>query len=176
MTTEPLMRKRLEPFLKKLKHWEIFVELKDGSDRVVAIVAFAYLDMFLGQAVRSHFRENSRTVDDIFEASGILGSFEARRRVGYGLGLYGKRTFADLDTLNKIRNKFAHHHGTVAFTAAAINKLNIPTLVRLYGDAENVTPTPKETYVRTTRLLAGLLLSEATANSPPLRVPRYLPW
>ena len=122
---------------RSLKRREINEELKNQSDRVVAIVAFAYLDTFLEQAVRTRLRDRSSTVDELFKPIGILGPFEARRRLGYALGLFGKKTFRDLRRfyifgmiLPTIMGKsLSVRKGSKSFAKV----LDIPSVVRLYS-------------------------------------------
>lgn len=77
------------------KYWK---SLEDESDRGVAILAMCRLELILDKAIR-------------FLAPDIefpLRSMEVKLYVGLVAGLYDKKVFDGLVTINKIRNKFAH--------------------------------------------------------------------
>jgi DNA-binding MltR family transcriptional regulator len=108
----------------------LFDELYNASDRVTAITCTALLDDMLGATLLTRFvligdsKETRKWKDRIFaSANGPLSTFSSKIVIGYALGLYGSPTYADLDGIREIRNKFAHTPKPIHFTDEAIAKL-----------------------------------------------------
>ncbi len=113
---------------------EIFktiVELADQPDRTAAIVAAAFLERAIENAITSRLKHrDEETLKGLFEdASGPLATFDAKIRVGYALDLFGPTTRGDFDRIRKIRNAFAHALIDVTFDteliAAELAKLSV---------------------------------------------------
>lgn len=89
------------------------------SDRGAALIAAAHLDSLL------HLLIQSFLVDDESEVAKLLGNrdkwncplgtFGARIRAAYCLGLISVDEFHDLRIIQRIRNEFAHELDTVSF-------------------------------------------------------------
>ena len=107
---------------------KVFKEIHDDSDRAAAITGVAYFEEILVLAITARLVDLSNTRKDALfnEEKGPLNTFYARVLMGYALGLYGPKTFADLNKIRNIRNKFAHRPG--------ISKFDHPTVSRLCND------------------------------------------
>lgn len=87
-------------------------EFQRESDRATAILGAALLDEKLLQLLIAFMVDDAREVDQLLDPEGPLGSFGARIRVAYCLGLVTRNAFDILRTIKGIRNAFAHHlHG-----------------------------------------------------------------
>jgi mannitol operon repressor len=102
----------------------MFREITSATDRVAAVACAAFLDDTLGAALAAHFvRLTKKWEDRIFSgATAPLGTFSAKTRIGYVLGLYGPLTCDDLETIRSIRNDFAHQAGPISFDEPEIIK------------------------------------------------------
>ncbi len=84
-------------------------ELREETDRGTALVGLAYLEELLARLVRARMLKDAIT-KKLFEYPGALSTAHARMDLAYALGWIGPETYKDLDTVRKIRNKFAHTH------------------------------------------------------------------
>ncbi len=108
---------------RRKKGFDSIVEMVDGflrefqaeSDRGTAIVASAYLDDLLAAMLRKPFVDPKK-VDQLIEGQGGLETFACRIRLAFRLGLIRTDQFEDLNTLRKIRSKFAHSHQPMPFS------------------------------------------------------------
>jgi len=92
----------------------IFKYIEPVTDRSTAIVLYTRLDESLYRLVEARMQVlHSKKVSDDFQRQlgpdGIFGSSKAKIMFAYALGLYGKQTYRELDTLRGIRNLFSHH-------------------------------------------------------------------
>jgi DNA-binding MltR family transcriptional regulator len=98
----------------------IISNLKLMDDAGIALMGAAYLDHALELLLKSQFRPLSP--DDerrLFDGAqnGILGTFSAKIRMAYAIGLLLDELYHDLLLINGIRNAFAHSlHNDVFFT------------------------------------------------------------
>jgi DNA-binding MltR family transcriptional regulator len=100
-----------------LTDWKGFYEeLQNESARAAVIIASAFLEAQLRNLVSKSFVDDHKIVDELLGAEDKpdrpLSSFSSRIKAAYCLGLISKSMYYDLDTVRKIRNKFAHKmHG-----------------------------------------------------------------
>jgi DNA-binding MltR family transcriptional regulator len=84
-------------------------ELTNSSPRATVIVGAAAIDSLLEQLLESKIVKNKKVAEAFFSAPNApLGSFSARIKAVYLLGLVSVKTYQDLESLRKIRNMFAH--------------------------------------------------------------------
>lgn len=100
------------------------------QDRAVALVAATNLDMTLEHAIKSRLVTlNSDENDRLFGPDAPIGTFSARIKIGYALGIYERKFRSDLDTIRLIRNVFGHVQSHVDFEtpeiAAACGEIRI---------------------------------------------------
>jgi DNA-binding MltR family transcriptional regulator len=145
-------------------------ELEDPAqtDRAVAIVGAAYVDVVLLEVIGSRLpRRDESVMKELFEDRGQLQPFGSRIQIGYLLNAYGPGVYQDLRAIKEIRNAFAHSAEAMDFTHADVarlaNALNLPKKIQYKGHAEPTTP--RERYVRAIELLADLLLHDMTLRA-----------
>jgi len=94
--------------------------LSDESDRGCALFAAAYLDTALEGLFRASVLEGKKIEEELFEGSSPLATFSGRIRLAYYLGLISAEFRADLETIRKIRNDFAHDATVLSFDTQSI--------------------------------------------------------
>ena len=100
-----------------LTDWKgFFKEIQNESPRAAVIIASAFLDAQLRNLLSKYFVGDPDVVDELLgtekKPDRPLSSFSSRIKAAYCLGLISKNTYQDLNTVRKIRNKFAHKlHG-----------------------------------------------------------------
>jgi hypothetical protein len=111
--------KVLETFPKLLDYNEIVNAFHGETDRAAGILAAAWLDNYLGQALRYFLvqdeKETAELVGNEKRVEQPLGPFRVRGRALYLLGLISKEDYEDIGYISKIRNRFAHHPGITSF-------------------------------------------------------------
>jgi len=102
-----------------------FFELREQTDRSVAIVGVSWLDGLFEACLSLYLRQpdtgemdtdkaTEKALDEVFNAEGPLGSFSAKCKMAYLLNIIGPKTFKDLKIINDIRRQFAHYAKTEA--------------------------------------------------------------
>ncbi len=91
------------------------IENPELPDRLVAIVATAFLDERLKSRIEGWLVADRDAARKLTKPSGPLGSFGPRVDVGYSLGMYGKVVRDDLLKVGELRNAFAHSASKVTF-------------------------------------------------------------
>jgi DNA-binding MltR family transcriptional regulator len=94
---------------------ELYNDLDKESDRGAALLGAAFLDESLEAMLRMFFVDDSSLADELLGTDRPLGSFSARIRTAYAIGLLGREMYADLETVRSIRNDFAHDHRGLSF-------------------------------------------------------------
>ena len=90
----------------------LFKVLADKAEnhRTVAIIAGAYMEDYVGRALRLRMPGlNSAEKQKLFDPSGALGTVSARIEIAKALRIIDSDTKADLITIARIRNRFAHN-------------------------------------------------------------------
>jgi hypothetical protein len=99
-------------------------EIRDATDRTVAIVGAATVEDAVRWALNSFFilqiSENQER--ELFENNGVLSSFHAKILMGFALGLFGKAARDDLTIIKNIRNAFAHSPRPITFETSEVAK------------------------------------------------------
>lgn len=137
-----------------------------AEDRVAAIMEATKLESELEDAIKSKMVSlNNTEHGEIFTGEGALATFGAKIKIAYALGVFGKRTRKDLDTIRAIRNAFAHcrkplffHTEEVAGACALLTVVaRTPNLSSFKGIPRPI-DTPREMYLASTRLILGALM------------------
>jgi DNA-binding MltR family transcriptional regulator len=89
--------------------------LTKESDRGCALFAAAYLDKALSDLLYVSLVEDKSIEKDLFDGSAPLGTFSARIKIAYYLGLISVSCRRDLDLVRTIRNDFAHNAEIISF-------------------------------------------------------------
>lgn len=83
--------------------------LNDPNDRAAGITAASYLESSLEETLTYRFKKIGATsVDEIFRGAAPLGTFAAKIKFAFSIGLLGERAQHDFNCIREIRNAFAH--------------------------------------------------------------------
>jgi hypothetical protein len=107
----PLSEKETERYFERLDMLLEFSRLFDygeASDRAVAIVGPAFLDILLCDTLIEFMVDDHKQVQRLLQPEGPLGTYGSRITACYCLGLIGPIITSDLRIVGKIRNRFAH--------------------------------------------------------------------
>jgi DNA-binding MltR family transcriptional regulator len=103
------MAKKIKEEIRSLSDARFLKELESASPRATVIVGAAAIDRMLEQLLESKLVKNKAIAQEFFTGpSAPFGSFSSRIKAVYLLGLVSIKTYQDLESLRKIRNKFAH--------------------------------------------------------------------
>lgn len=93
-----------------------------ADDRIAAIIASTSVENQLSALLRSKLVKLTRTQDnELFGQTGALGNHGVRIKLAYAMGLFGKKTLDDLETIRLIRNAFAHSPRALWFSTKSIS-------------------------------------------------------
>jgi hypothetical protein len=131
-------------------------ELQEQSDRGMAIIAASLLEHHLGLAIEARMLPlNSKLRDNIFGPRGTLAGFQSKIDVGFALGLFSQHGHRDLDTIRRIRNRFAHTPIQLNFQDPEIKKLALSLMPSFLAGRNN----PRERLTITYLGLHALLIA-----------------
>src|SRR5437016_407472 len=96
-------RRDRRPDLTALGNWVEFwnnkltgPDVKDVPDRVIVIMAAAYLEEQLDQVLRGFFVDAEKEADELLQPDKAIGGFTAKARLAYCLGLLWEEWYQDL--------------------------------------------------------------------------------
>jgi hypothetical protein len=92
------------------EEFAIVGNLQNESDRAAAIISACILEDRIEDAIKAKLRKDKKAENDLFGDSRPLGGFDAKNKLAFLLRCYGRRLFEELETINTIRNRFAHSH------------------------------------------------------------------
>ena len=162
-----------EQFPIKSKQWkELVSEFRFKSDRAVVILGIAYLQTHLRRILESFFVEDAKIPAMLLEEECPLGSFSARIKAAYSLGLVSPNEFHDLLAIQSIHNEFIGEIEGVKFTDDEIRdqcfRLKIPRKMSLPEEAQ----TPRRLFVFATAVLAQQFMLRASQAAQEKRTHR----
>ena len=145
------------------QEWRRFVdEFQHTSDRTVVILGTTYLKSHLGRLIRCFLVDDQDTVDQLLGSEAPIGTFGARIRTAFALGLISPNEYHDLNQIFGIRNAFLNGLDSTKLTDDRIQgkcyTLKIPREVLLPDE----TPTPRRLFEFATALLASQLTVRAS--------------
>lgn len=114
MTVEEFRKHQTVEFLAFLR------TLTQETDRGCALFAAAYLDKVLSDLLYVSLVEHRKVEEDLFEGTAPLSAFSSRIKFAFYLGKISAVCRADLDTIRKIRNDFAHSATLVSFDTQSV--------------------------------------------------------
>ena len=97
-------------------------EFQGETDRATAVLGAAFLDEQIYQLLHAFFVDDDQEKEEMLGVEKPLGSFGARIRLAYCVGLLPREDFEDLKTIKNIRNAFAHKLHGLAFDDSGIAK------------------------------------------------------
>jgi DNA-binding MltR family transcriptional regulator len=105
-------KSEIESLTKSKDFQGFYDELQSESDRSAAIIGAAFIDEHLKQLLTNHLVDDEKEAALFLSSESPLGSFGARIRAAYCMGLVSKEYFEALKIIKDIRNAFAHQlHG-----------------------------------------------------------------
>ncbi len=105
---------------------EHYEELHGVGDRAAAILAAAYFEDKLKEAIKRNFLQETQEVAELFvsgkkilrRGDGAVDptqSFASKIEIGFALGLYSDKVRRKLYGVRKVRNEFAHSPRAITF-------------------------------------------------------------
>ena len=117
---------------------------RDEDDRGLVLSMAAFAEDLLGRLLCAYLREGKASADLIEGFNAPLGTFSARNKAAYAVGIVSDHQYADLELARKIRNEFAHN-----WEGCSFEKQN----VRVWAEAmspsriiEREAPDPKHKF------------------------------
>jgi hypothetical protein len=159
---------------------------REKNDRGAAILLACHVEICLRYAIHHNLvvvkKESQRL---LFHTGSPLISFEAKIRIGYSMGMFGKQTKVNLDCIKGIRNAFAHAVIPLTFETPQIMEvcklMVMPEILpprSIRPDTLEPTgllppfPTPRQTFQKICEALShnlflvGTLVSRGTRTDP----------
>jgi DNA-binding MltR family transcriptional regulator len=156
-------------------------EIEAASDRTAAIVTAAILEDHLETSLKIRMHQDDKMLEETFRSSGPLGSFAAKIRMAYLLGLISKKAAKELETIKRIRNEFAHNFLIQDFNSDPVrdlaNNLTIfATKITITPDGndsaslhvfEDTIASPRGRFIRTCQVFLMYLVLSKDSHPPP---------
>lgn len=98
-------------------------EFQNETDRGAALVGAALLDKQLLDLLKSHLLKKKESSELLEGGTAPLGTFSARIKACYCIGLITDLEHKELQLIRKIRNEFAHHTHGLTFQAEKVAAL-----------------------------------------------------
>lgn len=123
---------------------EFLKEFQTETDRGAVLVGAALIDDRLERLLRSHFLGVKESSELLVGANAPLGSFSARIKTAYCLGLITDMEHHECDIIRRVRNEFAHKLHGLTFKDQKVKDLcnnlraNTPDIDRFNGDARQL--------------------------------------
>ena len=99
----------------KREELEVLVEIRNYSDRAIAVIGGQIVDNRLTSSLKANMRDSPQPFKRLFNPSGALGAFTTKIRLAYLLRIIDEQLYKDLLLIKDIRNEFAHEISTHAF-------------------------------------------------------------
>lgn len=93
-------------------------DLAEESDRAAVIIAAAKLDNELRDLIVSRLVPSPTSDDELVDGDRPLGTFSARIKMAFRLGLIDAEVARSLDLVRRIRNQFAHEARSSSLSSA----------------------------------------------------------
>jgi len=143
-------------------------EIRASNSRGTVLVAAAMVNQLLFGALKYNLvRLSKREEEDLFEGFGPLSTFSAQIKLGFAMGLYGKKLRHDLDTIRTIRNDFAHTIDDIDLTEPEFT----PKMQSLYAISDITDrkhrPSSELLAIAVERICTFLILRTAPFNLKP---------
>ncbi|WP_417330619.1 hypothetical protein [Halomonas cupida] len=110
-----------EPYVDELN--SLFESLHEHDDRSLVLTIAAFAEDTLGLLLLSYLREPKQAKELVNGFNAPLGTFSARIKAAFVVGLMRKDGYQTLEILRKIRNRFAHNWDGVSLDREDIANL-----------------------------------------------------
>lgn len=177
--------KNVAPIFKQMEWFKnLKLELNSSSDRAVGILSGSVLDENLRKILINFLIDDKNLKKDFLGNQGVLNTFDSRIKACYYMGLIDDIEYKNLETIRKIRNKFAHTFEYIDFDTQAISDLckNLYIPISKYCPTENIfkdnevldfdinpfssNSTARERFLKTFEYLYLLLATRLTEIKP----------
>ena len=119
--------------------YKIPEELAKESDRGCALVAAAYLENELTELLSCFFvKQGKSATDALFDFNGPVGTFSAKIKLSYALGLLPNEINNALNIVRKIRNEFAHLQEPLNFDSSVVKQRVLEILPEVGSASTNI--------------------------------------
>ncbi len=102
---------------------QIAKEIDRQEDRGAAIVAGAYLEDFILEALKRRLVPDTAVLNEFFTGMGPLATFSAKIEMAYLMRLVDKENRQRMHAIRRIRNEFAHNMEPVTFETTRIKEM-----------------------------------------------------
>jgi DNA-binding MltR family transcriptional regulator len=143
--------------------------LTKADPRATALMSAAWLDDALFSVLKAYLSRDSKLADQMLAFDAPLGSFGARIKFAYLLGLISSEVRQDLDTIRTIRNDFAHVREPMSFKDHSVKDRcrNFNTIRVFDSETPARTTSARQQYLLTAYLLSHALISMAEHMKAP---------
>lgn len=157
----------------KIRDWRRLVrEFQHKSDRSVAILGTTYLNTHLSRLLDCFLIDDERIAKMLLGEENPLGTFEARIKAAYGLGLISKKEYHDLVHIWHIRNRFIRDLDEGRFDEEDVQELCLRLKIPHDVILQEEEPSPRRLFVFSVAILAQQLMWRASQAAQEKRTPR----
>jgi len=155
--------------LQAIKEHSDFLDiLRKESDRACALMAAAYLDERLQQAIQARLCAEPKALEALLGNARPLSSFSARIDMALLLGAISREAHRDLHLLRGLRNEFAHTSAQMTFESPRAR----PRCLELSGETSIIEGGVRSKFMSTMGSLSvhiaeGLATAARPAQPPP---------
>jgi hypothetical protein len=152
------------------------LERLQQGDYALAMIGASFVDKALEVAILSRLAPMStegRAGLFDYSHNGPLSDLSSRILLARAMGLFGPKTFHDLQRIREIRNAFAHSLWYITFGTPEVDEMcaGFHSTARIVGDRRIAGATARAKFVHATRFVAGALKTRIQAiglalNSP----------
>ena len=128
-----------------VKYFSDFLkEFQSETDRGAALVGASLIDDRLESLLRSHLLDCKESSELLEGSNAPLGTFSARIKAAYCLGLITELEFKECEIIRRVRNEFGHKLHGLTFKDQKVHdlcnnlKANTPDGKRFSGDARQL--------------------------------------
>ena len=111
----------MEPEIEEIERF--FCQFSKETDRGAALTAGAMLEDRLGDIIKGFLIDAKESEKLLKGMNAPFGTLSSRISACFALGLIDKIEFEEMETIRKIRNKFAHNWDNVSFQTDSIKDL-----------------------------------------------------
>lgn len=135
---------------------EYLSHIRQESDRGAVLSFAAVIEERLKEVILLFLMDNKSSVKLLDGFNAPLGTFSAKILMAHALGLISEKEFKEIQTLRKIRNRFAHSLEKIDFETNDIKSIlyTLPTL----GDSEEFRNNPRAFFYHWASILLTRLL------------------
>lgn len=125
---KPPVNPHQEPYVDELN--SLLESLHEHDDRSLVLTLAAFAEDTLEALLLGYLREPKQAKELVNGFNAPLGTFSARTKAAFVLGLIRKDSYQTLETVRKIRNKFAHNWSGVSLdredVVVLIKQISLP--------------------------------------------------